>query len=267
MKFSVLMSVYYKETQHRFKKCVESILSSTLLPDQIVVVMDGPQNVEVVSYLEYLKTDVRFNIVGYADNMGLGYALNFGLKFVKHEYVMRMDTDDLVLPDRFQLQIEFMKNKGLDISSGHIREFEDIDSGVSIGSRNVPIGPKRIDRTFPWKSPFNHMAVCFRKSAIIDINGYEVVDLYEDYYLWWKAYRVLKYDNLDKILVHATFDLDQLKRRIGLSILIRELRFQTKCFKIHKNVFFFFIGLFRVFVRILPARLMKIIYLKLLRWK
>ena len=40
--FSVLMSVYIKEKEEYFKQCMESVLNQTLMPDEIVIVEDGP---------------------------------------------------------------------------------------------------------------------------------------------------------------------------------------------------------------------------------
>lgn len=266
MNFSVLMSVYYKETVSNVRRCIESILQSTLQPNQIVIVTDGPQKNEMKLFLKDLRKDKRFLVVGYKVNRGLGYALNFGLKHISHDFVMRMDTDDVVLPNRFMLQLNFMMDNHLDISSGFIQEYQDIDKSSSLlGVRKVPLSYGEINKQFPWRSPFNHMAVCFRKSAIERIGGYKSQDLYEDYYLWWKAYKVLKYSNIDKILVKATFDYGQIARRRGLSIFIKELNFQLKCFLIHKRISFFCIGLFRVFARLIPTKGMNTIYLKYLR--
>jgi len=265
MNFSILMSVYYKEMVSNVERCIKSIFQSTMLPSQIVIVTDGPQNDQMNVLLESLRKDKRFLIVGYEFNRGLGYALDFGLSFVDHDLVMRMDTDDVVLPYRFELQSKFMIDNDLDISSGFIEEYQNIDNGKPLGIRKVPLNIREINKQFPWRSPFNHMAVCFRKSAIKRIGGYESIDLYEDYYLWWKAYNVLNYANIDKILVRATFDYRQIARRSGILMLKRELVFQFKCFLIHKRISFLLIGFVRVFVRLVPAGLMKKIYSIFLR--
>ena len=44
LKYSVLMSVYYKENAEFLKQAIESMLKQTVLPDQIVLVEDGPLN-------------------------------------------------------------------------------------------------------------------------------------------------------------------------------------------------------------------------------
>jgi len=153
MNFSILMSVYYKEMVSNVERCIKSIFQSTMLPSQIVIVTDGPQNDQMNVLLESLRKDKRFLIVGYEFNRGLGYALDFGLSFVDHDLVMRMDTDDVVLPYRFELQSKFMIDNDLDISSGFIEEYQNIDNGKPLGIRKVPLNIREINKQFPWRSP------------------------------------------------------------------------------------------------------------------
>ena len=41
MRFSVLMSIYYKEKPDNFAQCMDSLLAQTSLPDEIVLVREG----------------------------------------------------------------------------------------------------------------------------------------------------------------------------------------------------------------------------------
>ena len=51
-KFSVLMSLYYKEKPEYFSQCMNSILNQTVKPDQIVIVKDGPLTPELDKELD-----------------------------------------------------------------------------------------------------------------------------------------------------------------------------------------------------------------------
>ena len=44
-------------------------------------------------------------------NMGLGYSLNRGLELCSNELVFRMDSDDIMMPNRIQKQLKYMKNE------------------------------------------------------------------------------------------------------------------------------------------------------------
>ena len=126
-KFSVLMSLYIKEKPEHFSACIESILSQTVLPDEIVIVLDGPisDELKVVldSYVE--KHPKLFNIIPLQENKGLGLALQEGMLHCKNELIARMDTDDICRKDRFELQLkEFENDLNLDVCGSHILEFE-----------------------------------------------------------------------------------------------------------------------------------------------
>ena len=47
--------------------------------------------------------------------MGIAAALNNGLKAAKGDYIARQDQDDISLPDRFMLQIEYLENNDIDL--------------------------------------------------------------------------------------------------------------------------------------------------------
>ena len=52
-------------------------------------------------------------------NMGLAYALNYGLELCTHDWVFRMDVDDVCAKDRFSKQIEIISlNPDIDILEG-----------------------------------------------------------------------------------------------------------------------------------------------------
>lgn len=50
--FSVLLSVYYKEKPEFLQQSLDSILSQTLLPNEIILVKDGPLTKELDSLIE-----------------------------------------------------------------------------------------------------------------------------------------------------------------------------------------------------------------------
>ena len=51
-KFSVLMSLYYKEKPEYLHECMESISNQTVKPAQIVIVKDGPLTPELDAELD-----------------------------------------------------------------------------------------------------------------------------------------------------------------------------------------------------------------------
>lgn len=74
-KYSVLMSVYFKEKPEYLQQSIESILHQTAPTDDFVLVCDGPLTSELDSVISKYTT---LHIVRLKENGGLGRALNEG---------------------------------------------------------------------------------------------------------------------------------------------------------------------------------------------
>lgn len=173
-KYSVLMSLYAKEKAEYLKQSIESMLSQTVKPDEIVIVKDGPVTKELELVLwEYVNNyPGLFNIVISKENIGLGLALNLGLEKCKNDLVARMDTDDISLPDRCEKQLlAFEKDSDLVIVGSYVDEFYEDHSKI-ISSRVVPTGYKEIYEFAKRRSAFNHPTVMYKRSIVLGCGGY-----------------------------------------------------------------------------------------------
>ena len=132
MRFSVLLSVYYKESYSAFCKSLDSIFTQTTCPDEVILVEDGPLGSDLNDIIsEYSAKYPTLKIIPLPTNQGLGKALNEGLKHCSYDIVARMDTDDIAKPDRFEKQLAvFEKYSDIDVVGAWIDEFEDDISDV-----------------------------------------------------------------------------------------------------------------------------------------
>ena len=217
-KFSVLMSLYIKEKPEYFTACMESILAQSVLPDEIVIVKDGPVTEELDAVLnEYVSANPSlYTIVPLETNRGLGLALAEGILHCKHELVARMDTDDICRKDRFELQLaEFQKNPQLDICGSHIVEFE-TDVYNIVAQRTVPLADEDIKQYQKRRDGVNHMTVMYRKSKVLEAGNYQSCMLMEDTYLWVRMILAgATFMNIDDNLVYARIGKDMYERRGG----------------------------------------------------
>lgn len=214
--FSVLMSVYKKEKSEFLDESLKSIESQTIMPNQIVLVEDGPLTLELYKVIKRHKLmyDGLYDIVRGKQNQGLGSALRFGTNKVKGEWIARMDSDDIAVPNRFELQLrEIIANPNLSLLGGQVDEFETSIENV-VGHRDVPLYEKKIRQFLKWRNPFNHPTVMIKKNILQSVGGYDSQGKLEDYFLWVKIIsngNVFK--NLPKILVHMRVDDGMYKRR------------------------------------------------------
>lgn len=215
-KYSVLMSLYYKENPEFLKLSVESMLNQSVKPDQIVIVKDGKLTEELDKVVEYYISmePSLFTVVALDKNLGLGLALNEGLKRCRNELVARMDTDDISVKDRCKLQVEeFLKDKKLSIVGSMINEFYDNPNNI-VSSRIVPTKHEDILKFSRRRSPFNHPTVMYKKSEVLGCGGYHDVKRKEDIDLFGRmlnqGYIAM---NIDKPLLLFRSNEDNYKRR------------------------------------------------------
>lgn len=216
-KFSVLMSIYYMEDPKYFDLCLKSILiDQTVLPSEIVLVKDGRLTDELESVIEkYQKLFPNiFNIVALESNVGLGSALNIGLKSCKYDLVMRMDSDDVSVPDRFEKQLKYMKkHKDVSVLGGFIGEFKD-DKNKIERIKTMPCTYEEVRKYAKFRNPINHMTVCFRKKDVLEVGNYQPLFYLEDHYLWARLLvNNKKIENLPNVLVYARIGNGFISRR------------------------------------------------------
>ena len=216
--FSVLMSVYKNEKKEYFCEAIDSVLNQTLKPDEIILVRDGkvPDELQkcIDSYLR--KNGDLFTYIPFEENKGLGCALREGVLAAKNPIIIRMDTDDISVPDRFEHQISFMElNPDISVLGGQIEEFIDNKENI-ICKRQVPVRDEAIKKFIIRRNPFNHMTVAFRKQDVIAAGNYMDMHYVEDYYLWLRMLlNDCNFGNLSKTLVYARVGADMYKRRGG----------------------------------------------------
>ena len=97
-KYSVLMSLYRKEKPEHLRLSLDSMINQSAAPDEIILVEDGPLTDELYDVLD--EYDKYLHRVKNKKNLGLGLALNVGLKECHNELIARMDTDDCSKPNR-----------------------------------------------------------------------------------------------------------------------------------------------------------------------
>jgi GT2 family glycosyltransferase len=139
--------------------------------------------------LDEFKAKMRFIKIVYkkwTTNMGIGYSLNKGVHMCSNDIIIKVDSDDICLCNRFTTQIEFMKNnKDCVIVGSNAHYLKEIDNKKVVqGQTNHKYLLTYEDYI---KSPshwfVNHPCVCYRKSAVLAVGNYNehTHSLYEDF--------------------------------------------------------------------------------------
>ena len=217
-KISVAISVYKKDNPKYFEQALKSVYGQTLLPDEVVLVIDGLVSEEILNIIDQFKKElynkIAIKIIQLPQNVGLGRALNIAVNNCTYEYIARMDSDDICIPERFQLQIEkFKLENDLSVVGGGIVEFVNDINNV-VGIRTVPTKHADIIKFMKRRCPFNHVTVMFKKSAVLNAGNYKHLLYNEDYYLWIRLFQEgAKFANLAGNLVYVRVGKEMYKRR------------------------------------------------------
>lgn len=268
-KYSVLISIYSKEHADWFEQSLDSIFKQTCMPNEVVLVEDGPLTEELYAVIDkYTRLYPIIKIIPLPQNVGLGRALNEGLKHCSYDLVARMDTDDIAKPDRFEKQLSvFRNNPDIDVCSAWIEEFADkTDNIVSI--KKVPENHWDILLYAQSRCPINHPTVMFRKSSLQAVGGYQHFPLLEDYYLWIRLLMDgAKFYNIQDSLLYFRTSSDMFDRRGGWSYLKNEIEFWRLAYRCHFVSFFRLLQniLVRIPARLCPNSWRRFLYAKLLR--
>lgn len=261
--FSVLISLYKLEKPENLKLCLQSIHIQTLLPSEVIIVLDGPVGEPLKSIIEEWTARLNIKVVSLRVNVGLGRALNHGMNFCTHELIARMDTDDICLPNRFELQIrEFIQDSSLVLVGATIQEFDGDVKNIT-GVRHVPELSDAICEYAKYKNPFNHMTVVFKKSVIQSVGGYQHHHFMEDYNLWVRLISAgYKTKNLQETLLLARTGVSMVLRRKGLLYIkseyqLAKLKYDSKMQNILNASFVF---LLRSIPRLMPVFILFYIY-------
>lgn len=262
--FSVLMSLYNKESASNLEECFRSLKIQTLLANEIIVVIDGEINSDLQDVLNRWEFKLPLKIFPLQRNVGLGNALNIGLKKCSFEIVLRMDTDDICYPNRFEIQIEYLiSHPEVTVLGTAINEF---DKDGLTGQRSAITGHENIIAYSKKRNPINHMTVAFRKSKIIEAGGYQHHQYMEDYNLWLRLISMnQKFENITEPLVYARVGDGMLARRKGIDYVKSEYSLWKlkRALGIDSGYSAFGIFILRVTPRLMPIKILSIIYKKL----
>jgi glycosyltransferase involved in cell wall biosynthesis len=253
MPFSVTLSVYKNDNPDYFKIAMDSILNQTMPPDEIVLTIDGPIPVELNNTVgEYAAKLYNLKIIQLPENKGLGIAHKIGVENCSYGLIAIMDSDDIAVPDRFEREIQYLKeNPEVDIVGGYIYEFIDAIENIA-GIREVPLNDTDIKKYLKKRCPLNHVTVMFKKEAILKCGNYQDWHYNEDYYLWCRMFTTgCIFANIPDVLVYVRVGKDMYNRRGGWKYFCSEARLQK--FMLDNNIINLYKYLANVFIRCITA--------------
>jgi glycosyltransferase involved in cell wall biosynthesis len=196
---SVLMPVYNGASY--LKESMESILNQSFEDYEFLIVNDGSTDESAIIIDSF--HDSRVKHVKLNANEGIVNALNTGLSKALGEYIVRMDADDIALPQRIERQVEFMnRNSKVGIAGSWVNYF-----GAKKGIMQTPVSHEEILWALTVDSAIFHPSIIFRK-RLIDETGFNYSAAYphaEDYAMWVELSDKATLANIPEVLLNYRF--------------------------------------------------------------
>ena len=196
---SVVMPVY-NGGQHLID-AVASIVAQTFQNWELICVNDGStdDSGRILNWIAEMDSRIR---VVHQSNAGIVAALNAGCEISQASLVMRMDNDDIALPDRMALQLEYMnRNPDCVVCGGAILEMD---------SESAPLGQTRLATSHEQivkdllhrRTGHFHPTTLIRRDALQSEGGYRSnYEWVEDHDLWLRLSRRGRLANLSDVVL------------------------------------------------------------------
>jgi len=181
---SVLLPVFNGEAT--LARCLDSMLAQSYQNFELVTVDDGSSDGSLAIAKAYSRRDPRMRVL-HRPHQGIVSALNAGLASCQGRFVARMDADDVAMPDRLGLQLEYMADHpSCDLVGALAEPFSETGSlgeGVTRYHHwmNALVTPEAIRANLFVESPIPHPTFMARRELYERLGGYQDPPWPEDY--------------------------------------------------------------------------------------
>lgn len=159
---SVILPAYNAEKY--LKEAIDSILGQTYKNFELIIINDGSTDTTEEIILSY--DDSRIRYVKNEKNLKLIKTLNKGIDMAKGKYIARMDADDISLPNRLQVEYDFMEAHP-DISVCSTLIYRLFSNGKIVKGHYYPSRlPEGCCFTAIYRTPLAHPAAFFRTEIL-----------------------------------------------------------------------------------------------------
>jgi glycosyltransferase involved in cell wall biosynthesis len=203
---SVLIGVHVRSS-YLFQS-IESLVSQTYSNLEIIIIVNGSEYNSLLDEIKLLLVSLvtcpgRSFKVLHTGIAQLSNALNLGLDNSSGDFIARMDSDDISLPNRIKKQFRFLVDNNLELVGSQLILIN--SNSDFIGFQSYPIQPRNINRLLPFKNCFAHNTILAKKNLFFENRGYLGLFSTEDYYLWMRmqSSRAIRWQNMrDKLVLY-----------------------------------------------------------------
>lgn len=168
------MTCIFNESPDFFLECITSVAQQKHASEWIIVDDGSDKSFKQVykKLLAHLKEKLSINFIELPTNMGLSYARNIGIKQAQSEWIVVLDSDDLLAPSLTMDILSLPKQASLACFS--VKFFRDNYTehrSVKIWDKLYKQFGLTVSDPFLWFDFYYH-GIMAKKSLLLDIGGY-----------------------------------------------------------------------------------------------
>ena len=183
------------------EETVESITKIRYRNMEVIYVLDRVPEL-TLGRLQELVSSQKNGIILHSFLPGISNALNFGISKSNGSLISRIDSDDLINPDRISKQVEMIRRNNKIILVGSQMSIID-ENGKRIGRTQYPIRNGSIKRLLKVRNCIGHPTVLFSKNEFQKTVGYRSqLDGAEDLDLWIRMSSFGNFVNINEELTN-----------------------------------------------------------------
>lgn len=167
-KVSIIMPCYNSEKY--IEKAIQSVLDQTYRNFELIIIDDDSTDKTWEIIEQYAKKDFRVICTKKDENeKGISKSMNKGIEMARGKYITRMDSDDIIIPEKIFRQVQFLdKNEEYGVCSVNIAMMDNLGN---IYNENVyPEQKVPSEWTFLWTNPVPNAPCMYRTNIIKDNN-------------------------------------------------------------------------------------------------
>ena len=227
-----------------------SIINSTVKPKEIIFIDDGSTDNSLEIINKYTEIS-ELKIFKFEKNKGRAAALNFGKEKCTSKYTLFIDPDDILFPERIEIQYNYMQNNPkIDILGGNVSYFNS-ETGKILNKSNFPLQHSEIYATYYKGENGILQPTAFVRTSILKKYTYEEYFPVEDYDFFAKIIKDgYKFSGLEQVVnkmrIHISSGVSNIRKATFITNFNnRDKIFSTKTSKIKINLYFWHIKYYR----------------------
>ena len=196
---------------------IESILNQTFKNFEFIIIDDGSTDASLEILQRYAAKDSRIRLLS-RENRGLSATQHELVTLARGEFIAQLDQDDIALPQRLELQVDFLNKNSAVVCVGGSYQLID-GAGRYLTTLRLPTENSEIQAAnLQGHCALHHPSTMMRRQAVQAVGSYDIgYNSATDFDLWLRLGEVGQLANLDSVILKYRLHEKSVSESAGLA--------------------------------------------------